>query len=168
MRPYVTKILKRFHWPRPDTCPELYREFVINDEFSSLAIEGLVLEMLAETSRHVSKTQDSRNARWLEQLIEILHERFSESLSLVDISLLVNRHPVHIAREFRNQYGCTIGQYTRRLRIEFACSRLEDPDLSLSEIALESGFSQQSHFSGTFKEMTGFTPSEYRDLLRYR
>ena len=145
---------------------KLYREFCEMDGFSRLSIEGLTLEMLAETSRQAKRETESVQARWLREVIEILHSRFSETLTLNDLSNLVNRHPVHIAREFRSHYGCTVGEYIRQLRIDLACTQLSKTKNPLSEIAVATGFSQQSHFSSTFKRLMGVSPSKYRKNSR--
>ena len=67
-----------------------------------------------------------------------------------------------LAREFRRRFGCSIGDYVRRLRIEFACRELAISDVPLYEIAFAAGFSDHSHFARTFKRATGMTPGAYR------
>ena len=71
-------------------------------------------------------------------------------------------HPVHLAREFRRFQRCTIGEYIRQLRIERACRQLHASDEPLATIASAVGFSDQSHFSRTFKRLIGMTPAGYR------
>ena len=60
------------------------------------------------------------------------------------------------------------GEYVRRLRVEIACQRLASSDMPLAEIALAAGFSDQSHFTKTFRHYNGMTPGEYRRRLRSR
>lgn len=146
---------------------KLYREFYEPDDFSNLTIEGIVLETLAEIARS-AKTDENTRPKWLEVTKEILHEKFSESLSLNYIAESVGRHPVHLAREFRKHFRCTIGEYIRRLRVDFTARELSKSNVSLSEIALNAGFSQQSHFTKTFKLITGKTPTEFRQSSRPR
>lgn len=141
-------------------------EMRIMDSASLLALEGLSLEAIAELSRHSSLLSERKIPRWLERVKEILHEKSSESISLGDVARAVDIHPVHLAREFRKFYGCTLGEYLRRLRIQFACRKLSTSDLPLVEIALVAGFSHQSHFSRLFKHHIGMTPTEFRALYR--
>src|SRR5215510_6579235 len=132
----------------------LYNEFQLADEASSLAIEGLALEVMAELSRrHVKASRKPPNS--LMQTRELLHAHFSESLTLDGIAMSVGTHPVHLARMFRRYHHCTIGEYVRRLRIEFACQEMSTTDDQLSLIALRAGFYDQSHFSRTFKRVMG-------------
>lgn len=137
----------------------LYREFRQRDQWSSLAIEGLTLEILAELSRDIAR---SGGRRWLESAREILEANFIEPPTLDELAGQVGVHPVHLAREFRRQYNCTIGDFCRRLRIESAGRRIAETDLPISQIALALGFYDQSHFTNTFRRYTGMTPAVYR------
>jgi len=146
----------------------LFAEFQLADELSSLSIEGLALEVMVELSRQHSKMPHRNPPGWLKQTKELLHSRFLEPLTLDSIAKSVGTHPVHLARAFRQHYHCTIGEYTRRLRVEFACSEISATDSSLAEIASRTGFYDQSHFSRTFKRIVGVTPGEYRTAFRSR
>ena len=146
----------------------LYKEFHSEDDASLLAIEGLTLEMLSEVSKRRASGSSSRPPRWLEHAKEFLHSHFSEPITLGDVAKAVGTHPTHLARVFRQYYHCTTGEYVRHLRIEFACGEASLTDTSLMEIALAAGFYDQSHFSRTFKQMVGLTPSQYRSAFRPR
>ncbi len=146
----------------------IYQEFRRPDAFSALALEGLVFEILAEASR--SKIADSSDEkispRWFRQVKEFLHDNFSESIALEAVAEIADVHPVHLARVFRRQTGGTIGEYVRRLRVEFACRNISASNDSFTEIALAAGFTDQSHFARTFKNHLGVTPGEYRKVSR--
>ncbi len=79
---------------------------------------------------------------------------------------MVEVHPVYLATQFRRAYGQSIGNYQRQLRIEFACRELEKTQESMAAIALTAGFSDQAHFSRTFKRLKGVSPREYRSVCR--
>lgn len=144
----------------------LYDEASQIDEASSLAIEGLALEILAEWSRQGTAVAQPRFPRWLKQARELLHAQFPEKLTHDAVANAVGVHPVHLANVFRQHYQCTIGEYVRRLRIEHACRELASSHASLVEIALASGFSDQSHFCKVFKRIAGMTPTQFRTTLR--
>lgn len=142
----------------------LYYEFRAMDEVSSLVIEGLVLEMIAVVSRSANRSNTHKPPRWVEQVRELLHARFSEHLTLTDLARTIGVHPVHLGSTFRRHYRCTPGEYVRRLRIEFVCRAIGTSDISLTDVALLAGFSDQSHLTRTFKRQTGTTPARYRAL----
>lgn len=141
---------------------KIYSEFYQPDNVSHLAIEGLLFELIAKISRRRAHSSESKPARWLENAKELVHEHFADNLTLELISRQVGVHPVHLVREFRKHFHLTVGEYIRQRRIEYACRQLSDSNISLIEIALNAGFSQQSHFSKIFKAVTGMTPTEYR------
>jgi AraC family transcriptional regulator len=150
----------------PWLAGRLYREYCRPDGASSLAMEGLVLEIMAEVSRHRVPDAERTPPTWLRRACEILHDRFAEKLSLGEIATAVGVHPVHLARVFRRQHGCTPGDYIRTLRVEFACQQLATSDNPLVEIALSAGFPDQSSFTKTFRHQMGMTPGEYRRHFR--
>ncbi len=140
----------------------LYKEFMHLDEVSDLIIEGLMLELVGEAVRGRSLTESNHAPRWLIQARELLNEHFAESLKLNDMAHAVGVHPVHLAQTFHKSFGCTVGDYMRRLRIERACQELATSESTIVDIALATGFCDQSHFTRTFKRAIGVTPSQYR------
>jgi AraC family transcriptional regulator len=72
---------------------------------------------------------------------------------------------VHFVRMFRAATGYTPHNYLLKLRLDRARELLASPALSLTEIALECGFSSHSHLSRVFRQVLGATPSEYRRSL---
>lgn len=145
---------------------KLYREFTHEDCASPLIIEGLMLEMLGETTRWRTSQNTPGSPRWLQQARELLQARFAETLTLADVAQTVGVHPVHLAQTFRKTYQCTIGEYVRKLRIEYACHELTNSAKPIVDIALAAGFCDQSHFTRTFRRVVGAAPSQYRDTLR--
>lgn len=143
----------------------LYNEFRHMDEVSPLAIEGLVLELVAEASRRADGKFRRKPQTWLRQVRDLLHARFAENLPLSEIAMEVGFHPAHIAREFRRSFQCTIGEYVRQLRVEYACRSLVETSMPLMSVALDAGFFDQSHFCRVFRELTGVTPREYRSAM---
>jgi len=142
----------------------LYREFNSSDEFAMLAIEGLALELIAESCRRKPETFTVKQPPWLVSAKEIIRAEFPEHLSLGRIANQVGVHPVYLASTFHKTYGCTLGEYVRKLRIDFAIRELTSSNTPLSQIAVISGFANQAHFTKVFKEQTGITPGEYRKV----
>jgi AraC family transcriptional regulator len=143
----------------------IYKEFRSMDEASHLIVEGLMLEMVGEKVRHGRRVSEPKPPRWLKEVIEFLHARFAESFKLDELAKLVGVHPVHLAQVFRKQCQCTVGEYVRNLRLEFAYQQLAKSSTPLSDIALACGFSDQSHFTRTFKHHAGMPPSQFRKLF---
>jgi AraC family transcriptional regulator len=141
----------------------LHREFQAQDEAAPVAIEGLLLEILAETAR-LRGSSGPAVPRWLRTAREFIEANLLRPLGLVEIANAAGVHRVHLAREFRRYFKCTVGEYIRRRRVEHACHLIAHTNMPLSEIASKCGFSDQSHFSATFRKQVGATPARFRAL----
>lgn len=140
---------------------ELVRGEASLDASSALVLEGLACELIGWSARALRG--ETAGASWVYDARDLLRDRFRETLTLVDIATAVGAHPVQLARQFRRTFGCSVGEYVRRARVDFACRALRT-SAPLSEIAFDAGFADQSHFSRVFKRVTGRTPGEYRRL----
>jgi AraC family transcriptional regulator len=148
----------------PQLFTRLYREFHKTDSAAELAIEGLALGILAEGARESNTGPSRTTPTWLKRAREMVSEHFLTTLTLAQIAAEVGVHPVHLATAFRRQFGVTVGECVRQLRIEHACTELKG-DLPLVAIAQRAGFADQSHFSRTFKTHLGTTPAKYRRMV---
>jgi AraC-like DNA-binding protein len=68
----------------------------------------------------------------------------------------------HFSRVFKETYKMTFSKYITRLRIEKSLSLLPNTELSITDIAMECGFSNLSHYVKCFKEEKGITPNKFR------
>jgi AraC family transcriptional regulator len=78
------------------------------------------------------------------------------------LAVEVGVHPVHLSRAFRRAYKVNAGDYLHRRRIQQACRILRESTTPIAAIAEELGYTDQSHFSRTFRSITGKTPAKYR------
>lgn len=150
-------------WGAMFVALRIARELALDDAFSSLAVEGLALELAAATARGPGPR---RPERWLGEAYELLHERFREMPTAAQVAAQVGVHPAHLARSFRSHYRESIGGCVRRLRLEWAAVELVRSDTRLVSLAIEAGFVDQSHFTRAFKKQFGMTPARYRAAHR--
>lgn len=145
-----------------DLSIRIYREFHCQDQMAPLALQAVCIELLVHVTRAKRADAVPGGRAWLNRVRDILHDAFAEPLDLEQLAALAGVHRVHLAQAFRKVYGCTIGEYVRRLRVHHAAHELATTDASLVEVALRCGFYDQSHFTRTFKQYTGLTPGYYR------
>jgi AraC family transcriptional regulator len=133
------------------------------DDLSPLVVDGLVQTMLAAAARRdrVRRFHD-RVPPWLLLAQELLHAHFRERVGLSGVAVSVGVTPSHLAREFRAHFGTTVGEYVRRLRVEWVAEQLTRTTMSLSEIGMAGGFSDQSHLTREFQRRFGHSPGEWR------
>ncbi|MCK9284700.1 MAG: AraC family transcriptional regulator [Rhodocyclaceae bacterium] len=129
---------------------------------------ALVLHLMAAFQRDAiaegSDEEDHRNTsgRRLDAMLDFIDSQLSEPLSLTDLADKVGVSRAHFARRFRTLTGTSPHRYLTMRRIEKAKQLLGETTDSLAQIALEVGFSNQSHFTQVFHATTGITPSQYR------
>jgi AraC family transcriptional regulator len=143
----------------------IHQEFRRMDQAAPLAIEGLLLELLAAGARSSSQVSGTQPA-WLGDVIEMLRSHSGSHWTLSQLAAAVQVHPVTLARAFRRAHACSVGEYVRRLRLERAAQELGETTRPIAEIAMTAGFADQSHFSNVFRRQTGMSPSAFRRSLR--
>jgi AraC-like DNA-binding protein len=137
------------------------------DRVSRLAVEGALLLLVADLSRLPSAEQ-GRRPRWLQRVEDAIEAAGTETPSVSDLAMLAGVHASHLLRVVRRHHGTTIATYVRRRRIERARVEVAKGDRPLSMIALDAGFSDQSHFTRVFRQAFGETPARYARTLRGR
>jgi AraC-like DNA-binding protein len=85
-------------------------------------------------------------------------------LRIVELSAEAGVDPAHLARTFRAHYGTTAGAYLREIRVRRAAEALLRSSAPLAQIALDSGFADQSHFTRVFRAAYGVSPGRWRVL----
>jgi AraC family transcriptional regulator len=134
------------------------------DAASALVLEGLALELVAAVDRAAERGDVA--PVWLRRVTERLREEFQSDIGLGDLAAQVGVHPAHLARVFRAREGCSVGEFVRRHRVEWAAGQLAATDASLSALAQAAGFFDQSHFTRVFTRQMGTSPARYRVLMR--
>lgn len=133
------------------------------DTASGLAVNGLVGEVLSVAARFGSGASVEPLPDWLAHAREIATSHLNRRVSVTEIADEVGVHPAYLARRFREAFGVTPGAYARNARLDWAAERLANTDLSIAEIAIQAGFSDQSHFTRAFRRYSDQTPAQYRD-----
>jgi len=139
-----------------------YHELTKQPDFTGLSTQLLLYDLLYAPVR-VGNCSD-RPPDWVHKLKDLLHGQFDKTPDLTAISRLLNVHPVTISRYFPKYFGVTLTAYLRNIRVETALSLIKGTNKSLTDIGLSCGFADQSHFTHTFKRVTGFLPKEYRSV----
>jgi len=166
-----SETLKRYAWthtgPVPELMLRLYREFRLGDDLSAASLEQLLIEVLSTDFKVTPDPAVSGTPRWLQGIMHRLCDcDGAPPPPVADLAAEAGVHPVYLARVFRRHHRCTIAQYVRRRRLERALHELSTSRRSLAEIAIDTGFADQAHFSRAFKAHAGLTPGQFRKLAR--
>lgn len=95
-------------------------------------------------------------------VFEYIRENYAEPVSLEKLSMMAFLSPKYFSRLFKAQTGCTVTEYTQKLRISKACELLQTSDASVADIAEQTGYNDIKYFNKLFRRLTGTSPAEYR------
>jgi AraC family transcriptional regulator len=127
--------------------------------------QALVIHLLRRYST-LAKPIASPNNRLthtqLQQAIDYIHAHLNRDLSLAELASVVNISPTYFASLFKKVIGISPHQYVIKQRVERTEVMLKGTDLAIADIALQVGFSSQSHLTQQFKRLTGVTPKQVR------
>lgn len=141
------------------------------DDPARLAVEGLLLELLAALAR-ARPAEPERHTpddpAWLRRAVDYLHAHPGDAVRLGALAAAAETTPARLVRAFRRRFGETPGGYQRRLRVEHARGELLHTARPLAAIAASAGFTDQSHFTRAFVRTFGTTPGAYRRDARSR
>ena len=129
-------------------------------------------QLLCEWMSALSETLEARGIKHsghfgiderVRMALDLLHARdLAEPLALETLAMEIHVSPHHLIRLFRKDLQTTPHQFWDRLRIEYAQSRIRQPDIRIKEVAIDLGFKHLSHFSKWFKQHAGKTPQSAR------
>lgn len=134
-------------------------------EFDVLALESAMLELFSTLfSRYANckpPIQVYPEKNRVQQIKNFLRENYTRVISLTELSQELEISPTHLLRSFQKETGQTPFTYLRNYRIEQSKPRLLRGQ-PISEVALQVGFYDQSHFHLHFKRVVGITPRRFR------
>ena len=98
----------------------------------------------------------------LKRVVDYMKANLSQDLSILDLATLTNMSKSHFSRSFKQSVGIAPYQYLMQQRVEQAKQLLEQRAVSLTDIALDCGFANQTHLTKVFRQLTGVTPKSYQ------
>ena len=134
-----------------------------------LYVESLTQVLVIHLLRHYStftqpitfENKTSIDSR-LQQAIDYIQAHLNRKLSLAEIARVINISPPYLSSLFKRTIGVSPHQYVIQQRVERAKLLLLKTNLAIADIALEVGFSNQSHLTRHFKRLLGVTPQQVR------
>lgn len=151
----------------PENLALLDRAVTINQQkphLYQLETRLLLLRFLLEVLRSAPLTDGDTNSadEQQRQLLEYIRMHYRRKLSLSELAQEFHLSPKYLSRYFRETFHLTFSDYIGHLRMSHAKELLENTDLSVTEIAAQSGFSGVSFFIRQFTETNGCSPLKWR------
>ena len=104
----------------------------------------------------------SKNGELIKKAIQFISHNFSSPLSLDAVARHVHLNPAYFSSLFKQSTGSSFKEYLNMVRVEESKRLLTNTNYSVIDIAIATGFEDQSYFSKVFKKYTGLTPKQYR------
>jgi AraC family transcriptional regulator len=150
-------------------CFALWRELEerspIGKLYGQTAAQMLSIHLLrhyTSVGEAVKEPSQRLTHQQIKRVIDFVQAHPDQDLSLEMLAQQTGFSPYYFARMFRQTMGESPHQFVLRQRIEQAQHLLKKKDMPLAQIAIESGFANQSHFTQVFKRYLGLTPQVYR------
>lgn len=158
---------------KDDSLARFIRDFhqlLENNDVPLLEQQTLLLILLTElitrhADDHVALKGMGRESLIVAQARDYIEGIYNSNFSLSNLARHCNISPYHLLRVFKDAIGVPPHVYLKQVRIRRAKKLLEQ-GMSLSLIAQEVGFADQSHFSRQFKQITGLTPGKYSNIVQ--
>ncbi|MGN0355045.1 MAG: helix-turn-helix domain-containing protein [Muricoprocola sp.] len=130
----------------------------VQKEYMNSILNTMIMTIIRKAcSENAPEKQDL-----IGKVTDYIHHNYNQDLSLESLSQKFYVSSCHLCHEFKRYTNCTIVEYINVTRIMNAQRKIMETRKTLTEIALETGFSNLVHFNRVFKQITNMTPSEYR------
>jgi AraC family transcriptional regulator len=151
----------------------LKNELNTNGSVDRLYTESLTDTLLVNLLRYCSSqpfdrsssTQCLANSQ-LQEIVDYIHENIAYDLSLKELATIAGMGSHHFGNLFKRSTGLSPYQYVIQQRLDRAKELLKDRDLSIVDIAVQTGFANQSHLTRLFSKHLAITPRQYREMFR--
>jgi len=156
--PQAHRLIQTLQSEVENGCPtgNLFGEMIGNSLIVYLS------ERYSTDSPRNAPTRGGLSGRRLNRVLEYIHANLESEMHLRELAETAELSSFHFARLFKQSTGISPHQYILQRRLERAKELLGKPAMSLSDISLQSGFADQSHFTNVFRRFVGVTPSKFR------
>ncbi len=135
--------------------PEKYKGMV--------SLLNFMAEHLGNISNQLAIRQQNAEPVFISKARQYIEENLTEELPLARVAEAVHTSSFYFCKMFKKVTGLNFTHYVSRVRVERAKTMLQNPNLRVSEIAFEVGFQSLTHFNRVFRQLTGVSPSAFRN-----
>ncbi len=143
-------------------------EYELQPQGYRLMIRSYFTALVGLLSRYYqigSGAEDNKALR-IGEAVTYIEEHFLQPITLQAMADKAYLSTRQFQRVFTRNYHTTPMDYVIRKRLDYSCTLLRHPNLSISQVALESGFRDQNYYARQFRKVYNCTPSEYREKLQ--
>ncbi len=134
------------------------------EEFIRSTITNLCILILRESGNNTTCNSNPTAEHYspIQEAVLYIRNHYRDSITIDEVANIVHLTPNYFSEYFKKQTGIKFCSYVQKLRLEFSVSLLKLSDLSIKEIADQSGFNSAAYFSNAFKDYFGISPEQFR------
>ena len=171
---YLPQNIGRIHWQIfHDSNGEVRRlidliakELYEDRPGSRTIVRSYMIVLLVTVMRHVGDEENIRYSTLVRDIITVIEQKYTTSLSLTNIAKRLNYSPAHLSRLFSEEVGQSFSEYLQSYRLEIAAHKLATTSHPVCRIAESVGYNDVRFFYQLFKREYGLTPSNYRKKIK--
>lgn len=152
-----------------EICEYWQKGIDMSSDFADLISESVLLHTFAYIGKKLCKDTPERNTNpdTVLKIKKYIDEHFADkSFSLETISHELCYNPKYISSLFKKSMGVGISEYLNTVRIQQACTLMDQGFTAICDIANCCGYTDPQYFSKIFKQKTGYTPTEYKKIQK--
>jgi len=172
---YVTpEVTPSIHQKIHSLLMDSYHEQANGDAFKFTATYHHIIEMFIILARYYTDLRkNTANEQFsarheyiarLDVVFEYIDKHLTEQITLKKAAKIANFSEFHFARIFKSYANMSFHQYLQQKRINISKYFLQNPKLSIIDVAMASGFTSLTTFNRVFKQVENYTPSEYKKM----
>lgn len=143
------------------------RQSYYQESIKSMILQILVIIFRKYLQENSNNDELSHKLKLVKKVVKYIKRHYDEDLTVEKISEECGYSRFYVSKTFKEITGFTVIWYLNAARIEKAKSLLKNGDLSMSEIARQCGFGNQSYFGKVFKRLENISPHEYKNIKKY-
>jgi two-component system, response regulator YesN len=121
-----------------------------------------VIQMLEKLMDRIYQARNVKNYQRLKGALDFIEAHYQDPLTVEQIARKIYLSPSRLSHIIKDELGLTLGDYLSKVRVENAKGLLRQTEMSIAQVALEVGFSDQSYFTKVFKKTEKCTPKVFR------
>ena len=147
-----------------DTFIRMSNIFTSAEGFYLAELSAMLKLILLKIAEHSDEC--ALPSSMVENLDGYVRDNIHDEISNTELGAIFGYHPFYISKMLKDKKGITLHQYVIQYRMKYAVSMLRYTDKSIADIADETGFTDASYFTKSFKAQYGMTPKEYRNQFK--
>ena len=144
----------------------LLQNFIKRELHDVFLIKACLYALCSEYLSQIRLTEPAeKKANLMSEVVEYIEENYKKNITLAVMAESLGYEYCYFSRIFNKLFAMNFTDYINVYRFNAACAMLTETDMSMTDIAYESGFQSIRSFNSIFKKLSGVTPREYRSAI---